>query len=81
MFNLSNKFANFLAVVPVIMLMTLATTLITSVVAGVVFVQLVAVAGWGKEISLAIAILTAVVVYLYIVLQPKIRTYINSRSQ
>lgn len=72
--------ANVLAVIPVIFLMVIANTFIASVIAGVAFIQLVAVVGWDKGLSLFTAILIAIVVHVYIVLQPKIRGYISARS-
>lgn len=76
----SNGLANALAVIPVIIMLVFANTLIASAIAGVVFIQLVAVIGWSKGASLGAAVLIAVVVHAYIYLQPKIRSYISARS-
>jgi len=78
--NLYDKIATALAVIPVIIMVTLANVLIASVMAGMTFIQLVAVAGWSKNVSLGVAILVAIVVHAYIVFQPKIRKYIDTRS-
>lgn len=64
-----------LRVIPVIVMWTFANVLIASVLAGVTFIQLVAVLGWSKSISLCVAILVAIAVNAYIMLQPKIRNY------
>jgi hypothetical protein len=79
--SLYDKMANALAVIPVIVMVTLVNVLIASVMAGMTFIQLVAVAGWSKGVSLVVAILVAIAVHVYIVLQPKIRNYIDTRSQ
>ena len=76
----NNGLANALAVIPVIIMLVFANTLIASALAGVVFVQLIAVAGWSKGTSLLAAVLVAVVVHAYIYLQPKIRSYVGARS-
>jgi membrane protein YdbS with pleckstrin-like domain len=77
----NEKLANALAVIPVIVMITFANVLIASIVSGFVFIQLVAVVGWSKWASLGVAILIAIAVHGYIVLQPKIRNYISRRSQ
>lgn len=79
--SLIDRVSNALAVIPVIVMVTLANVLIASVMAGVTFIQLVAVAGWSKGVSLGVAILVAIAVHAYIVFQPKIRNYIDTRSQ
>lgn len=76
----NNGLADALAVIPVIIMLVLANTLIASALAGIVFIQLIAVVGWSKGVSLGAAVLVAVVVHLYIYLQPKIRGYISARS-
>lgn len=75
-----NGLANALAVIPVIIMLVFANTLIASALAGVVFIQLLAIYGWSKGVSLGAALLIAVVVHAYIYLQPKIRGYISARS-
>ena len=77
----SEKLHKLLAVVPVIIMWTLANVLIAFVLAMVVGIQLVAVYGWNKPISLCVAVLVAIAVHLYIWGQPKIRRYISARSQ
>jgi hypothetical protein len=81
MSELYDKLTNMLAVIPVIMMITLTNVIIAATMAGVVFIQLISVAGWGKTLSLVIAILVAIAVHLYIFCQPKIRNYIQVRSQ
>lgn len=78
---MSEKLANALAVIPVIVMITFANVLIASIVSGFIFIQLVAVVGWSKGVSLGVAILVAIAVHAYIVFQPKIRNYISRRSQ
>jgi hypothetical protein len=80
MSSTGDKLLRLLAVIPVIMMMTFANVLIASVMAGVTFIQLVAVVGLSKGTSLGVAILVAIAVHSYIMLQPKIRNYI-ARSQ
>lgn len=80
MSSTGDKLLRLLAVIPVIMMMTFANVLIASVMAGVTFIQLVAVVGLSKGTSLGVAILVAIAVHGYIMLQPKIRNYI-ARSQ
>lgn len=75
-----DKLAIALQVIPVILLVTLIDVLITSVMAGVTFLQLITVLGWSKGVSLAVAILVAVAVQAYIYFQPKIRNFIKVRS-
>jgi len=77
----TEKLARALAVIPVIAMMTFANVLIASVVSGFVFIQLVAVVGWSKEVSLGVAVLVAIAVHVYIMLQPKIRNYISKESK
>jgi hypothetical protein len=79
--SLYDKVSDALAVIPVIVMVTFANVLIASVMAGVTFIQLVAVAGWSKGVSLGVAILVAIAVHAYIVFQPKIRNYIDTRSR
>lgn len=78
---LTEKLANLMAVLPVIIFVTFANVLIASVMAGVTFLQLMAVAGWHRGPSLVAAILVAVVVHAYLTLQPTIRNYISARSK
>ena len=75
--ELGSKLLRLLAVVPMLVMWMLANVIISSTMAGLVFVQLFAVAGWSKNASLGMAILTAIAVMLYIWLQPKIRSYIS----
>jgi hypothetical protein len=75
-----SKLLQLLAVIPVICMWTLANVIIASTLAGLTFIQLMAVAGWSKQASLGAAILVAVAVFIYIWLQPKIRSFI-ARSQ
>lgn len=81
MSTLYDKVSNALAVIPVIMFITFTNVIIASVMAGVTFIQLVAVLGWSKGLSLVVAILVAAAVHAYIVFQPKIRNYISARSK
>jgi membrane protein YdbS with pleckstrin-like domain len=77
----NDKLTSALAVIPVILMVTFVNVLIASVMAGITFIQLVAVAGWSKGVSLGVAILIAIAVHAYIAFQPKIRRYIDTRSQ
>jgi hypothetical protein len=65
-----------LAVIPVICLWVFANVIIASSMAGLTFIQLMAVAGWSKQASEGVAILVATAVMVYIWLQPKIRSFI-----
>ena len=76
----NNGLANALAVIPVIVMLVFANTFIASAIAGVIFIQLVAVVGWSKGASLGAAVFIAVAVHAYIYLQPKIWGYISARS-
>jgi len=75
------RLSNFLAALPVILLSTLFNVFIASVMGIMVFLQLQLVAEWPRSSSEAAALLMAVVTYLYIWWQPKIRNYISTRSQ
>lgn len=72
----NDKLLSLLAVIPVVIFWTLTNVLISAVMAGITFIQLVAVLNWSKGISLAASIIVAVAVQMYIVLQPKIRQFI-----
>lgn len=78
---LYDKLANALDIIPVIIGTTLINVLIAFVMGLVTFLQLIAVAGWSKLPSEVTAVLVAVAVLAYIWLQPKIRSYIDSRSR
>jgi hypothetical protein len=67
-----------LAALPAILLMTFMNVFITFAVAGVVMIELAA-AGHSR-IALGAAILTAVIVYSYIVFNHKLRAYINKQE-
>lgn len=67
-----------MAALPAILLTTFMNVFITSAVAGVVMIELAA-AG-HKYIALGAAILTAVVVYSWIVFNHKLRAYIKSQE-
>lgn len=71
-----SKLSRLLTVIPVICLWTFANVIIASSMAGLTFIQLIAVAGWSKQASEGVAILVATVVMAYIWLQPKIRSFI-----
>lgn len=75
-----DKLQKLLTVIPVIIFNVLITTLISFVLACVTLIQLVAVVGWSREISLVVAILVAMAVNLYIWLQPMIRNFITRSS-
>jgi hypothetical protein len=74
--ELKSNLFRLLTVIPVHVMWVLANVIIASTMASIVFIQLVAVAGWSKNASLGVAILTAIAVMVYIWLQPKIRTYL-----
>lgn len=78
---LYDKIANALAVIPVIIMVTLINVLIASVMGMMVFLQLMFVGGLSKAPAEILAILVAIAAYLYIWYQPKIRSYISTRSQ
>ena len=80
MSHIRKQLGNLLAVLPAILLLVFVNTFIAAALAGEVFLQLVAVVGWSKNLSLGVAILVAIVVHVYIMLQPKIRNYIKVRS-
>lgn len=78
---LTEKLANLMMVLPIIIFVTFTNVIIASVLAGVTFLQLMAVAGWHRGPSLVVAILVAIAVHAYITLQPTIRNYISARSK
>ena len=78
---LYDKIANALAVIPVIIMVTLINVLIASVMGMMTLLQLMFVGGLSKAPAEILAILVAIAVYLYIWYQPKIRSYISTRSQ
>lgn len=78
---LYDKVANALAVIPVIIMVALINVLIASVMGMMTFLQLMFVGGLSKAPAEILAILVAIAVYLYIWYQPKIRSYISTRSQ
>ncbi len=67
-----------MAALPAILLTTFMNVFITSAVAGVVMIELAAVG--HKYVALGAAILTAVVVYSWIVFNHKLRHYIKSQE-
>lgn len=73
----NNKLLHLLGVIPVICFWTFANVLIVSTMAGITFIELISVVGWGKQLSLFVAILVAIAVTVYIWFQPKIRTFIS----
>ncbi len=76
MSHIRDKVANFLAILPAILLVTFANVFISFTVAAVVMVQLITT-GHNKYLSLGVAILTAIFTHLYIVFNHKIRNYIK----
>lgn len=70
------RLSKFLAALPAILLMVFMNVFITSAVAGVVMVELVA-AYPGSRWPLGAAILTAVIVYSWLVFSYKLRNYIS----
>jgi hypothetical protein len=79
--SLHERLSKALAVIPVILITTIINVLMSSTLATIAFIQLVSVAQWDKYASLAIAVLIAIAVRVYIWLQPNIRNYIRVRSQ
>lgn len=73
---MNNKFARLLAIVPAMILMTIANVFIEVSVAGVVFLQLIS-NGTNKYIAITMAALVAIVVYLYIRFNHKIKEYVD----
>jgi len=67
-----------LAALPAILLITFMNVFITSAVAGVVMIELAA-AGHSR-IALGAAILTAVIVYSWLVFNHKLRAYIKNQE-
>jgi hypothetical protein len=78
MSDLRKRLSGLLAAVPVIILMTMMNVFITFTVSGVVMLQLVT-AGHSR-IALGAAILTAVIVYTWIVFNHKLRAYISKQE-
>jgi membrane protein YdbS with pleckstrin-like domain len=76
MFSQNHKLSALLRAAPVIVMMTLINVLITSAVAGVVLIELETYYP-GSYWPLGIAILIAVLVYLWIVYNDKLRAYIT----
>ncbi len=72
------KLSRLLAALPAIILMTMMNVFITFAVAGVVMLELVAVG--HSRIALGAAILTAVIVYSWIVFNHKLRAYIKKQE-
>jgi membrane protein YdbS with pleckstrin-like domain len=81
MSKLQDSLSKALAVVPVILMTTIINVVLATVMGMVTFMQLLLVYGWSRKSSLVVAILVAIAVHVYIVLQPKIRSYISTRSQ
>ena len=81
MSKLPERMRNSLAVIPVIWMTTIIDTGISSFISISTFLHLVTISGYSKGLSLFIAILLAIAVYIYIVCQPNIRNYIKSRSE
>jgi uncharacterized membrane protein len=79
--TLYEKLVNLLSVIPVIIFMTLANLIISFVVAFVVFVQLLTVAGWSRNVSMVVGILVAAAIHAYIYAIPGLRNYVNTRSK
>jgi len=72
------KLSRLLAALPAILLITFMNVFITSTVAGVVMIELAA-AG-HKHVGLGAALLTAVVVYSWLVFNHKLREYIKQQE-
>ena len=81
MSTLQASLSKALAVIPVILLTLVVNVLIATVMGMVTFMQLIWVYGWSKWSATTVAILVAIAVHVYIMLQPKIRSYISRRSQ
>lgn len=76
----NDELSKALAVIPVIIMMTLADVLIASTISISAFLQLTLVYGISKGISLGVAVLVAMAVMAYIRFQPNMRRYIDTRS-
>jgi len=76
MSTISNKLLHLLTVIPVIIMWTFANTLISFVMAGVTFLQLISVANWNKTPALIVSIFVAILVHSYLYFQPNIRRFI-----
>jgi hypothetical protein len=72
------RLSGLLAALPVIIMMTFMNVFITFAVSGVVMIELAA-AGHSR-IALGAAILTAVIVYTWIVFNHKLRNYIKNQE-
>jgi hypothetical protein len=81
MSTLHEKLSKALAVIPVILMTTILNVIIATVMGMVTFMQLIWVYGWSKWSATTVAILVAIAVHVYIMFQPKIRSYISRRSQ
>jgi len=68
-----------LAALPAILLTTVMNVFITSCVAGVVLIQLAA--SGHRYVGMGAAILTAVVVYAWLVFNHKLRSYIRMQEK
>ena len=81
MSTLKDSLSKTLAVVPVILMTTIINVVLATVMGMVTFMQLFLVYGWAKKSSLVVAILVAIAVHVYIMFQPKIRSYISRKGQ
>jgi len=67
-----------LAALPAIILMTVMNVFITSAVAGVVLIELAA--GGHRYVAFGAALLTAVIVYTWLLFNHKLRAYIKAQE-
>lgn len=81
MSTISNKLLQLLYVLPIIIAWTFINVLISATIAGVVFIQLLTVAEWNKTSSLIIAVAVAILIHIYLFLQPKIRSIIKEGTK
>lgn len=81
MSTISQKLFQLLSVLPFILAWTLVNTLISSVMAGVTFIQLISVAEWSKTTALITAIMVAIAIHIYLFLQPQIRSIIKEGTK
>lgn len=75
----SEKLANLMAVLPVIIIMTFTNVIISFVMGMTAFLQLIWVVHCSKTMAEILAVLVAVAVHFYIWGQPIIRGYITRR--
>lgn len=74
--SIRNNVVKILSAVPAMVIMVLCNTIIGLTISGLVMIEMLS-AGCNKYLSLAVAMVVAIVVHLYVAFNHKLREYIK----